>query len=121
LFVAFIAAPNIDAILNIVILSLLSPLSHLEYSPFLVFSSAMASFLWTAHSEFPEHLKKNLEARVRSLPSSYLLRPVAGEVFENSDLCQERLQGWAMSQGFAVVRTSGSLKQARPRLRAERK
>jgi hypothetical protein len=75
----------------------------------------MASFLWTAHSKCPEHRKPDLKARVRSLPSSYLLHPVAGEVFKNLDLCQERLQGWAMSQGFAVVRTSSSLKQARPR------
>jgi hypothetical protein len=75
----------------------------------------MASSLWTAHPECPEHLKSDLEARVRALPSSFLLRPVAGEVFDDVDLCQERLQGWALSQGFAIVRKSGSLKQARPR------
>jgi hypothetical protein len=56
----------------------------------------MASFIWTAHSECSEHLKTDLEERVESLLSSYLLRPVAGEVFENPDLCQEHLQGWAI-------------------------
>ena len=71
--------------------------------------------LWTAHPECPEHIKPVLEARVRSFPASFLLAPVAGEVFENPDLCQERLQGWALSQGFAIVRTSGSLKSTRPR------
>jgi hypothetical protein len=43
------------------------------------------------------------------------LPPIAGEVFENPDTCQERLQGWALSQGFAIVRKNGSLKQALPR------
>ncbi|ERF71028.1 hypothetical protein EPUS_03308 [Endocarpon pusillum Z07020] len=75
----------------------------------------MATPLWTAHPECPEHVKAQLEARVRSFPSSFLLAPVDGEVFENPDICQERLQGWALSQGFAIVRKSGSMKQARPR------
>jgi hypothetical protein len=56
--------------------------------------------LWSAHSECPEHVKVELEARVRSFPPSCLLAPVAGEVFDNPDVCQERLQGWALSQGF---------------------
>ncbi len=71
--------------------------------------------LWTAHPDCPEHIKAELEARVRSFPPDFLELPIAGEVFENPDVCQERLQGWALSQGFAVVRTSGSLKQTRPR------
>jgi hypothetical protein len=66
-------------------------------------------------SECPEHVKAELELRVRSLPSSFLVAPVDSEVFENAALCQERLQGWALSQGFAIVRKSGSMKQARPR------
>lgn len=40
---------------------------------------------------------------------------MAGEVFDNPDVCKERLQGWALSQGFAIVQKSGSLKSARPR------
>lgn len=75
----------------------------------------MASLLWTAHPECPEHFKTDLKTRVRSLLSFYLLRPVTGEVFEDPDLCYKRLQGWALLQGFAIVRASGSLKQARPR------
>ena len=71
--------------------------------------------LWTAHPDYPEHVKIELETRVRSLPPSFLLAPINGEVFENADVCHERLQGWAFSQGFAVVRTSGSLKQKQPR------
>ncbi|KAF7511454.1 hypothetical protein GJ744_004643 [Endocarpon pusillum] len=75
----------------------------------------MAMSLWTAHPDCPEHLKPELERRVRSLPSSFLLPPIANEVFDNPNVCYERLQGWALSQGFAIVRTSGSVKQKRPR------
>jgi hypothetical protein len=76
---------------------------------------AMAMLLWTAYPGCPEHGKPELERRVRFLPSSFLLPPVAGELIVNGDRCQERLQGWALSQGFAIVRTSESLRQARPR------
>jgi hypothetical protein len=75
----------------------------------------MATMLWRAHPECPEHVKAELETRVRSFPSSFLLAPVDGELFQNADICQERLQGWALSQGFTIVRKSGSMKQARPR------
>lgn len=71
--------------------------------------------LWTAHPDCAEQVKPELETLVRSFPPSFLLPPSAGEVFDNADACQERLQGWALSQGFAVVRTSGSLKQKQPR------
>jgi hypothetical protein len=74
----------------------------------------MATPLWIAHPDCPEHIKSELEARVRSFPASFLLPLIAGEVFENPDTCQERLQGWALSKGFIIVRKSGSLKQARP-------
>jgi hypothetical protein len=47
-------------------------------------------------------------------PPSFLLAPVAGEVFDNPGLCQERPQGWALSQGFAIVRTSGGVKASTP-------
>ena len=75
----------------------------------------MATLPWSAHPECPDHVKSDLEARVRSFPPSFLLAPVAGEVFDNPDVCKERLQGWALSQGFAIVQKSGSLKSAKPR------
>ena len=64
---------------------------------------AMSAPLWTAHPDCPEHVKRELETRIRSFPPSFLLAPVAGEVFENGDVCKERLQGWALLQGFAIV------------------
>ena len=72
---------------------------------------------WTAHPDCPAHVKVGLEARVRSLPTSHLTAPVAGEVFENAQLCRERLQGWALSQGFAIVQTGGGQGEAKPRFR----
>jgi hypothetical protein len=73
----------------------------------------MAAQLWNAHPECPEHIKADLEAHAQSFPPSYLLAPVAGEVFDNLELCRERLQGWTLLQGFAIVRTSGSEKRAK--------
>lgn len=75
----------------------------------------MAAPLWTAHPECSEHVKSDLEARIRSFPPSFLLTPVAGEVFDNPNLCKERLQSWTLSQSFAIVQKSGSLKTAKPR------
>ena len=47
--------------------------------------------LWTAHLDCPEHVKIELKTRVRSFPPSFLLAPVDGEVFDNVDVCHERL------------------------------
>jgi hypothetical protein len=49
---------------------------------------AMAMLLWIAHPGCPEYLRSELERRVRSLPSSFLLLHVAGEVFVNADVFQ---------------------------------
>ena len=80
----------------------------------LVFSLTMATE-WTAHANCPAHFRAEIEARVRAFPPSFIEEPVDGEVFDNVELCRERLQGFAFSQGFAIVLKSGSMKQARPR------
>ena len=43
---------------------------------------------------------------IESLPPSHLHHPEAGEVFANPEECFERLQNFAMSQGFVVVQRS---------------
>jgi hypothetical protein len=48
--------------------------------------------LWTAHPDYPARVKTQLKTRVRSFPPSFLLPPIAGELFVNPDTCQERLQ-----------------------------
>jgi hypothetical protein len=75
----------------------------------------MAAALWTVHPHCPAHLRGEIEARVRSFLPAFLKQPANGEVFENVDLCQDRLQGFAFSAGFAIVKASGSMKQAQPR------
>lgn len=75
----------------------------------------MATTPWTAHPHCPPHIRGEVEAHVRAFPPSYLVEPTNGEVFDNVDLCQERLQAYAFAQGFAIVRKSGIMKQARPR------
>ena len=70
---------------------------------------------WTAHPHCPAHLRGEVEARVRAFPSSFLEEPANGEIFDNVELCRERLQGFAFSQGFAIVQTSGTMKMTRPR------
>ena len=75
----------------------------------------MTTSLWTAHPDCPEHIKTEFETRIRSFPSSFLSAPTAGEVFDNPDICQERLQGWILSQGFTIIRKSDNVKTVRPR------
>ena len=75
----------------------------------------MATAPWTAHPHCPAHLRGEVEAHVRALPSAFLNEPLSGEVFDNVELCKERLQGFAFAQGFAITQQSGSMKQARPR------
>jgi hypothetical protein len=47
--------------------------------------------LWTAHPNYPEHVKIELKTRVQSFPPFFLLASVNGEVFNNADVCQKRL------------------------------
>jgi hypothetical protein len=46
------------------------------------------------------------------LPPSYLLPPRIGEVFNNLDDCQSRLRGFALAEGFDVVKHGGGIKKA---------
>jgi hypothetical protein len=46
------------------------------------------------------------------LPPSYLLPPRTGEVFDNLDDCQSRLRGFALAEGFNVVKHGGGIKKA---------
>ncbi|ERF69261.1 hypothetical protein EPUS_03965 [Endocarpon pusillum Z07020] len=73
----------------------------------------MATAPWTAHPHCPAHLRGEVEARVRAFPPAFLNEPSNGEVFDNVELCRERLQGFAFAQGFAITQQSGSMKQAR--------
>ena len=53
--------------------------------------------------QLPDHVKPAWLCAVRALPPTWLIVPTSGEVFNGKEYCLERLQGWGLFQGFAVV------------------
>jgi len=49
---------------------------------------------------------------VGSLDASFLVEPVAGEQFDTHEACFIRLQGYVLSQGFAIVALTSKAKEA---------
>jgi hypothetical protein len=47
---------------------------------------------------------------VNALPPSYLLAPSSGELFEGLEECNRRLRGYALAEGFDIVRHGGGTK-----------
>jgi hypothetical protein len=64
---------------------------------------------WQAHPHYPPEARNQLEKIVQALPEAYLKPPQKGEEFDSHESCIRRLQGYALSQGFAVVKTSGGI------------
>jgi hypothetical protein len=54
-------------------------------------------------AQLPDHVKPAWLRAVRALPPIWLIAPDSGEVFNRKGHCLERLQGWDLFQGFAVV------------------
>ena len=54
-----------------------------------------------------------VEDAVSAFDSAWLLPPQQGELFDNPKACLRRLQGYALSQGFAVVTRSSEKGRAR--------
>ena len=78
--------------------------------------SSSTSSQWRAPSACPPHAAVRIERAVQALPDKYLRPPQTGEVFDSAEACLHRLQGFALSQGFAIVKASGSLSSKRPRI-----
>jgi hypothetical protein len=72
--------------------------------------------LWQAHPLCPPEARNRLETIIQALPEAYLSPPQAGEEFESAESCIRRLQGYALSKGFAVVKVSGSTDLKRVRI-----
>jgi hypothetical protein len=66
--------------------------------------------VFTAHPLCPPHLRQLVENTVEAFDNAWLLPPQDGEVFATTKECLARLQGFALSQGFAVM-TRGSDKK----------
>ena len=73
--------------------------------------------LWQAHPQCPPEARNQLEKLVQALPAAYLKAPQKGEEFGSHESCIRRLQGYALSQGFAVVKVSGGINSKSARYR----
>ena len=69
--------------------------------------------VFIAHTLCPPHLRKQVEDVAKSFNPNWLLPPADGEIFESFQECFARLQGYAFSQGFAVVTLSSKKTKAR--------
>jgi len=67
---------------------------------------------WEARSGCPPHHRAAVERMVNALSPSYLLPPVSGELFDSLEHCNRRLRGWALAEGFDIVRRGGGTKAA---------
>jgi hypothetical protein len=87
----------------------------LEYSQFLlvlgVESILPITMPFHAKPGCPKHLVDVYEKAVNAQPVSYLLPPVTGEVFTSIAACEARLRGFALAEGFDIVRTGGGNKR----------
>jgi hypothetical protein len=65
---------------------------------------------WSAKPGCPQHHRAVIERMVNALPASYLLPPCSGELFDSLDACNRRLRGYALAEGFDIVRKGGGTK-----------
>jgi len=59
---------------------------------------------WTPHPGLNDSLHEIVKRAVMNCPPEHLKEPEDGEIFEYPDEAYHRLQNWAMSKGFAVVK-----------------
>jgi hypothetical protein len=59
---------------------------------------------WHAKPGCAEHHRTAVERLVNALPLSYLLPPCTGELFGSLDECDSRLRGYALAEGFDVIK-----------------
>jgi hypothetical protein len=57
-----------------------------------------------------EHHRAAVERMVRTLPPAYPLPSCSGEIFEGLEVCNCRLRGYALAEGFDIVRKGGGVK-----------
>jgi hypothetical protein len=75
-------------------------------------SSTPEPSAFVAHPLCPPHLRKVVEDAVDTVDSAWLLPPQPGEGFDAAKDYFRRLQGYALSRGFAVVTTTSNKTRA---------
>jgi hypothetical protein len=68
--------------------------------------------VFVAHPQCPPHLRQLVEDAVEAFDNAWLLPPQNEEVFTTAKECLARLQGFALSRGFAVVTRGSDKKRA---------
>src|SRR6266496_6007941 len=76
-------------------------------------SSLLEPPVFVAHALCPLHLHLIVEDAVEVFDNAWLLLPQQGEVFETAKAYLHCLQGYTLSQGFAVVTTSSKKTRVR--------
>ena len=66
--------------------------------------------VWHARPCCSVHHREALERAVNALPIEWLQPPVSGEVFEDIETCDRRMQGFSLAEGFMVVKKGGGSK-----------
>ena len=79
-------------------------------------SANTAKAAWKPHPFCPPHQLPVLTREIQALPASFFLYPCTGETFDSPGIALRRLNGFALSQGFAIVRTNGSEHSKKPYL-----
>jgi hypothetical protein len=65
---------------------------------------------WYAKPGYLEYHRAVVERIVNALPLLYLLPPCSGELFEGLEDYNRRLRGYALAEGFDIVRHGGDTK-----------
>ena len=76
----------------------------------------VAKAAWKPHPFCPPHQLPVLLREIQALPASVFPHPCTGETFDSPVDALRRLNGFALSQGFAIVRTNGSEHAKQPYL-----
>ena len=71
-------------------------------------SSSLEPSSFVAYLLCPPYLRQLIKDTVQSFDDAWLLPPQNGELFDSGKACLDRLQGFALSRGFAVVTTSST-------------
>jgi hypothetical protein len=62
---------------------------------------------WHAKPGCAEHHRAAVERIVNALPPHWLQPPQTGELFDSLEHCNSRLRGYALAEGFDIVRKGG--------------
>jgi len=68
------------------------------------YTTRSSNMSWQAKTGCAEHHRAVVERIVNANPSTWLLHPQSGELFDSLDHCNRRLRGYALAEGFDIIR-----------------